>query len=159
MTLYHCHWMPLSRSLSNPGTHILRNRNHICSGLMFVWPHFHWCWIEPASVGSRECQMCVCAYATLKFSVPRSLCVMHGTPSMYPLDSSTTTRNAMKNTPNCLTALRYCPQTYVGFELFHQTVSQIILPVNPSIQPCQWSPNRNHLSCWSIAQKWLTPAV
>jgi len=83
---YHCRWMPLSRSFSNPGTHVLRNLAHICSGLMFVWPRFHWCWIEPASVGSRECRMCVCAYATRKFSVPRSLCVTHGAPSMDPLD-------------------------------------------------------------------------
>lgn len=86
MMLYHCRLMPLSKSFSNLGTYVLRNCAHICSGLMFVWPGFHWCWIEPASVRSRECQMCVCAYATLKFSVPRLLCVTHGAP-MYSLGS------------------------------------------------------------------------
>jgi len=39
--------------------------------------------------------------------------------------------------PMLLTALRYWAQTNLGFELFHQTTSQRILPVNPSTHPCQ----------------------
>jgi hypothetical protein len=78
--LNHCFSMPFCRTFSKPGAHILRNRHHICSGLTFVWPRFHWCWIEPESPRSRACRMCVCAYATLKFSVPKSLCVTHGAP-------------------------------------------------------------------------------
>jgi len=83
---YHRFCIPFCRSFSKPGTHILRNRDHICSGLILVWPRFHWCWIEPASAGSRACRMCVWAYATLKFSVPRSLCVTHGAPVYGPCD-------------------------------------------------------------------------
>jgi len=59
---YHCCLRPLSRSHSKPGTHVLWNRDHICSSLIFLWPHFHWCWIESIRVWSRECwilYMCV----------------------------------------------------------------------------------------------------
>jgi hypothetical protein len=146
---YQCFCMPVCKSFSKPGTHILWNRDHICSGLILVWPRFHWCWIEPASAGSRACWMCVCAYATLKFSVPRSLCVTHGAPA-YGCMCSVTTKKCKEIPhvpPTFLTAPRYCAQTNLGFELFHQTVNQRIFPVKPSTQPCQWRPNRNHLSC------------
>ena len=79
-TSYHPISTPFSRSFSKPGVQIRRKRAHICSGLMFECPAFHWCWIVPASEGSRVWRIYVCAYATLKFSVPRSLWVTHGAP-------------------------------------------------------------------------------
>lgn len=84
-TLYHCCWTPFSRSSSKLLVHVQWNRDHICSGLMFKWPRFQLCWIELEREGLSAWWMCMCAYATWKFSDPRSLWVTHSAPN-YPSD-------------------------------------------------------------------------
>ncbi len=156
--LYHPISIPFSRSSSKPGVQIRQKRAHICSGLMFECPAFHWCWIVPASEGSRVWCIYVCTYAMLKFSVPRSLWVTHGAPMVVSV-SFYRRKEWPHVPPNVLIALRYCAQTNFGFKFVHQTTSQRILPVKPSKPPCQCRPKCHHLLCWSMAQKWLTPAA
>jgi len=107
--LYHPISTPFSRSSSKPGVQIWWKCTHICSGLMFKCPAFHWCWIVLVSEGSRVWHIYVCAYVMLKFSVPRSLWVTHGAPMVVSVGFYG--RQEWQYVPlNVLIALRYWAQ-------------------------------------------------